>query len=232
MSESGRLCWRSQAARAATAACPRANVDYPLAVARVPRGHGVEAVDVNLERHRTRHRRDGAAGLRREPGRRRVDSELPLARDPKVVGSNPTPATTKTRAGFGEIRRSPWCFHPALIRQEIDSLGRGAGGALRPLTRRPGARGHQGDRRRRKALSQLLTWDTGLIGAGLLALPAVLTATCGQGNGNTLLPPPHGAAGVIVALLARVLGAFRARRRPWCARGQKYTPLRPPHGQS
>jgi hypothetical protein len=56
---------------------------------------------------------------------------------------------------------------------------------------------------------QMVTWATGLMGAGLLALPAFLTATCGPRRISLVLPASPWAAGVIVALLARVLGGLR-----------------------
>ena len=56
---------------------------------------------------------------------------------------------------------------------------------------------------------QMLIWATGLMGAGLLALPTFLTATCGSGRMSLVLPASPWAGGVIVALLARVLAGLR-----------------------
>src|SRR5262249_5920906 len=84
--------------------------------------------------------------------------------------------------------------------------------ALRRITRWYGdafATGSEVARKSQDHADQMLIWATGLMGAGLLALPAFLTATCGPGRVGLLLPATPWAAGSIVALLARVLAALR-----------------------
>ena len=53
-------------------------------LADLPRGDGAEAMAVDVGWHRPRRRRDGTAGVCRQPSparRRRLDRQLPLARD-------------------------------------------------------------------------------------------------------------------------------------------------------
>jgi hypothetical protein len=55
----------------------------------------------------------------------------------------------------------------------------------------------------------LLTWSVGLMGAGLFALPAFLTSTCGSmGLSVPLLASPWG-LGIVLALVGRVFGGLR-----------------------
>src|SRR5713226_3425274 len=84
--------------------------------------------------------------------------------------------------------------------------------ALRRVTRWYGeafAAGMETARRSQEHGDQMVIWATGLMGAGLLALPAFLTATCGSGRMSLVLPATPWAAGVIIALLARVLANLR-----------------------
>src|SRR5258708_34888548 len=84
--------------------------------------------------------------------------------------------------------------------------------ALRRITRWYGeafAAGMEMARKSQEHGDQMVIWATGLMGAGLLALPAFLTATCGPRRISLVLPASPWAAGVIVALLARVLGGLR-----------------------
>src|SRR5713226_4546110 len=84
--------------------------------------------------------------------------------------------------------------------------------ALRRVTRWYGktfAAGMEMAQKSQEHGDQMVIWATGLMGAGLLALPAFLTATCGPGRMSLVLPASPWAAGAIVALLARVLAGLR-----------------------
>lgn len=84
--------------------------------------------------------------------------------------------------------------------------------ALRRVTRWYGkafAAGMELARKSQEHGDQIVIWTTGLMGAGLLALPAFLTATCGPGRMSLARPASPWAFGVIVALLARALAGLR-----------------------